>query len=192
MHLLRQFITFFGVGVAATVADWGSFFILERFLGVPSVYAALTAYCCGGVLSYVLNRIHRNACNPVFSFMAVVGYYDMRVIRPVVAAIFAVAGAYAIARMVESSLFVALRSGIVPDGVNGPLSRFMALAAMVLVLGSLGWRAVLRSLQHADQACEQVAHQKLGPMMAGLPGSALSLPLAIAVMVDTPLLSFFR
>ena len=58
MHLLRQFITFFGVGVAATVADWGSFFILERFLGVPSVYAALTAYCCGGVLSYVLNRVH--------------------------------------------------------------------------------------------------------------------------------------
>lgn len=58
MHLLRQFITFFGVGVAATLTDWGTFFLLGRFVGVPSVYAALIAYCTGGVLSYALNRAH--------------------------------------------------------------------------------------------------------------------------------------
>jgi putative flippase GtrA len=58
MHLLRQFITFFGVGVAATITDWSTFFVLGRFAGVPNVYAALVAYCCGGMLSYGLNRAH--------------------------------------------------------------------------------------------------------------------------------------
>ncbi len=58
MNLLRQFVTFFGVGVLATITDWGTFFVLGRFFGLPNVYAALIAYCCGGVLSYTLNRMH--------------------------------------------------------------------------------------------------------------------------------------
>ncbi len=58
MHLLKQFITFFGVGVAATITDWSTFFVLGVFFAVPNVYAALIAYCCGGVLSYTLNRMH--------------------------------------------------------------------------------------------------------------------------------------
>jgi hypothetical protein len=116
----------------------------------------------------------------------------MRVVRPLVAAIFAVAGGYAVARMVESSLFLALRNGILPEGVSGPLSRFMALGALALVLGSLGWRAVLRALQHADKVCESRAGKKAGPWTAGIVGSALALPLALAAVLDTPLLSFFR
>lgn len=115
----------------------------------------------------------------------------MRIIRPVVAGVFVVAGAYAIARMVESTLFIALRNGIVPDGINGPAARIAALAAMILVLASLGWRAVLRSLQHADQHCEKRAGKKAGPLTAGLIGSALALPLAIAAAIDTPWWSFF-
>lgn len=115
----------------------------------------------------------------------------MRIIRPVVSGVFVVAGAYAIARMVESSLFVALRHGIVPDGINGPAARIAALAAMIFVLASLGWRAVLRALQHADQHCEKRAGKKAGPMTAGLIGSALALPLAVAAAVDTPWWSFF-
>ncbi len=58
MHLFRQFITFFGVGVAATLTDWSTFFVLGRFFSVPNVYAALVAYCLGGMLSYTLNRAH--------------------------------------------------------------------------------------------------------------------------------------
>jgi hypothetical protein len=116
----------------------------------------------------------------------------MRIVRPLVAAVFSVAGAYAIARMVESSLFIALKGGIVPDGVNEPLSRFMSLGALGLVLGTLGWRAVLRALQHADQTCEKRTAKKSAPWTAGLVGSALAVPLALAAVLDTPLLSFFR
>lgn len=58
MQWLKQFITFFGVGVAATITDWSIFFVLGSWAGLSSVYAALIAYCCGGVLSYSLNRMH--------------------------------------------------------------------------------------------------------------------------------------
>jgi putative flippase GtrA len=58
MRLLLQFVTFFGVGVAATVTDWGSFFLLTTFAGASSVVGALISYCCGGILSYLLNRRH--------------------------------------------------------------------------------------------------------------------------------------
>lgn len=58
MPFLKQFVTFFGVGVAATITDWSTFFVLGTFVGVPSVYAALASYCCGGIISYTLNRTH--------------------------------------------------------------------------------------------------------------------------------------
>ncbi len=58
MPVLAQIFTFFGVGVAATIADWGTFFLLDHYLGVPNVYAALMSYCCGGIVSYTLNRSH--------------------------------------------------------------------------------------------------------------------------------------
>ncbi len=115
----------------------------------------------------------------------------MRILRPVATGIFAVAGAYAIARMVESSLYLALRNGIVPDGLNGPAARIFSLTAMVLVLAALGWRAVLRSLQHADELCEK-QKKRSATFTVGLVGSALALPLAIAAAVDTPWWSFFR
>ena len=44
--------------MAATITDWSTFFVLSRFVGVPNVYAALIAYCCGGLISYTLNRTH--------------------------------------------------------------------------------------------------------------------------------------
>jgi hypothetical protein len=116
----------------------------------------------------------------------------MRIIRPVATGVFAVAGAYAIARMVESSLYLALRGGVVPDDVNGPIARLFALGAMGLVLATLGWRAVLRALQHADELCEKRKGRRLGPLTAGLVGSALCAPLALAAAIDTPWWSFFR
>jgi putative flippase GtrA len=58
MPLLKQFITFFGVGVAATVTDWSTFFVLQHFFAVTPVVAVGIAYCCGGTISYTLNRLH--------------------------------------------------------------------------------------------------------------------------------------
>lgn len=116
----------------------------------------------------------------------------MRLSRPIITAAFVMAGAYAVARMVEAALFHALKAGIVPDGINGPLARIAAVGALVLVLSSLGWRAVLRSLQHADEVCAEHDRTKVSPYFAGWWGTAISLPLALAAFIDTPLLSFFR
>ena len=133
----------------------------------------------------------------------------MRIIRPMVTAVFALAGAYAIARMVDGALFLSLRAGVAPDAVAAPLSRGLALGAFLLVSIAFGWRAVLRALQHADQLCTQkeltaaerlaiLARQEkkkrpINPWLVGLVGSAIALPLALGGLLDAiPLLSFFR
>ena len=134
----------------------------------------------------------------------------MRIFRPAVTGIFALAGAYAIARMVEGALFLSLRAGITPESVAGPLSRAFAFGAFLLVSTAFGWRAVLRALQHADAACTPEdalrAVDKLAmisgtkklpraknPWTVGLLGSAIAAPLALAALLEAlPLLSFFR
>jgi hypothetical protein len=135
----------------------------------------------------------------------------MRLIRPIVTAIFALAGAYAIARMVDGALFISLRAGVAPDALAQPLARAIAFLAFLHVSIAFGWRAVLRALQHADAACTPVAvaataaerlallsgqkkpsHVR-GPWTVGLIGSAIAAPLALAALLDAlPLLSFFR
>jgi hypothetical protein len=65
----------------------------------------------------------------------------------------------------------------------------MAGTAMTIVVFSHGWRAVLRSLQHADATCQDSKH----PWTAGMWGSVLALPLAFALLLEAEaLLSFFR
>jgi hypothetical protein len=116
----------------------------------------------------------------------------MRVVRPVVAAIFSVAGAYAIARMLEGSTFVALKGALGDLEGAGLAARVVAFVGMALVLVSFGVRATLRSLQHADLACTKREQQKAGPWRAGLWGNVLALPLAAAVALEARvLLSFF-
>ena len=76
-----------------------------------------------------------------------------------------------------------------PADVAAPLARIFAGTAMTIVLFSHAWRAVLRALQHADEACLAAKH----PMMTGLWGSVLSFPLALALLLEAEaLLSFFR
>lgn len=134
----------------------------------------------------------------------------MRIFRPVITGIFALAGAYAIARMVDGALFISLRAGVAPDAVAQPIARILALGAFVHVSVAFGWRAVLRALQHADAACQPalatsaadrlalMSGQKkparpTGPWTVGLIGTALAAPLALAALLDAlPLLSFFR
>lgn len=104
----------------------------------------------------------------------------MRLLRPALTALFALGGAAAAARLLEASLFALLSA-------EGALAAGAAVGArlagglgLVLVLASLGWRAVLRALQHADAAC--VA--SVQPWARGWWGTALTLPLAAAAGLE--------
>jgi hypothetical protein len=108
----------------------------------------------------------------------------MRLVRPVVTGVFAAGGAYAVARLVESTLFVALQADVAPPAVAEVVARAMGWLAVVLVLGRLGWRAVLRALEHADAACEERVKLARSPWPVGLWGSVLSLPLAVALVLE--------
>jgi hypothetical protein len=113
----------------------------------------------------------------------------MRLVRPLVTTIFAFGGAYAVSKLVESTLFVGLVGDVAPADVAAPVARILAGTAMTLVIFSHGWRAVLRSLQHADATCLESKH----PWMAGMWGSVLAFPLALALLLEAEaLLSFFR
>lgn len=113
----------------------------------------------------------------------------MRVVRPLVTLAFAVAGAYAVSRLVEATLFVGLVGDVASADVAQGVARVASGLAFLAVLASLGWRAVARALQHADAAC--VASPR--PWMAGWWGSVLALPLAVAVLLEAEaLLSVLR
>lgn len=118
----------------------------------------------------------------------------MRVLRPLAALAFALAGAFAVARMAESSLFEALRGAQAPLEWVEPLARAASVASLVLVMLSLGGRLALRALEHADAACEAAGRTKgRKALTAGLLGTALAVPLAVAAVLDaTPLWALFR
>jgi hypothetical protein len=116
----------------------------------------------------------------------------MRWIRPVATALVAVAGACTVARLVQGTVYLSWRE-LLGDGAADVVARGLALAALVGLLWRLGWRAVLRNLQHADAASEAHARGLAGALAYGLPGSALVVPLALAAALDaSPLLSFVR
>ena len=73
-------------------------------------------------------------------------------------------------------------------------ARGLALGALVGILATLGWRAVLRNLQHADTASEEnMPRLVAGALATGSSGSALAVPLALAAALDaSPVLSFLR
>jgi hypothetical protein len=113
----------------------------------------------------------------------------MRLVRPLVTAIFVFGGAYGVSKLVESTLFVGLVGDVAPADIAAPIARILAGTAMTIVLFSHAWRAVLRSLQHADATCQASKH----PWMAGTWGSVLAFPLAVALLLEAEaLLSFFR
>jgi hypothetical protein len=116
----------------------------------------------------------------------------MRWIRPLATALVAVAGACAVARLVQGTVYLSWRE-LLGDGAADVAARGLALAALVGLLWRLGWRAVLRNLQHADTASEAHARGFARALAYGLPGSALVAPLALAAALDaSPLLSFVR
>jgi hypothetical protein len=117
---------------------------------------------------------------------------SMRWIRPLATALVAVAGACTVARLVQGTVYLSWRELLGEDAADG-VARGLALAALLGLLWRLGWRAVLRNLQHADEASELHARGVARALAYGLPGSALVAPLALAAALDaSPLLSFVR
>ena len=117
---------------------------------------------------------------------------SMRWIRPLATALVAVAGACTVARLVQGTVYLSWRD-LFGEAVADGVARGLALAALVGLLWRLGGRAVLRNLQHADEASELHARGFARALAYGLPGSALVAPLALAAALDaSPLLSFLR
>jgi putative flippase GtrA len=55
-HLLRQFISFFGVGLVAAAVHYGVLIWLVEMEGMAVIPATLIGYVLGGLVSYLLNR----------------------------------------------------------------------------------------------------------------------------------------
>lgn len=117
----------------------------------------------------------------------------LRLARPLAAACFVLAGLVGLGQMLQASLFQGL-TGLLGAGAALFLARVAALGAMAAVAASLGGRAVLRHLQHADAVSERdEGRPVLARVLHGLPGTVVLLPLAAAALVATaPLLGFFR
>ncbi len=58
MTLHRQFSAFALVGAIATAVHYAALIGLKELAYWPVIPSTLSGYCCGGVVSYVLNRRH--------------------------------------------------------------------------------------------------------------------------------------
>jgi hypothetical protein len=113
----------------------------------------------------------------------------MLVLRPLATAAVCLAGACAVARMVEGAFYLSMVEAL--GSRASPASRGLALAALLGVLLTLGWRAVAGSFQDAREATADDPVKVA--LVRGLWGSALAVPLALAALLDaSPVLSFFR
>jgi hypothetical protein len=116
----------------------------------------------------------------------------LRWTRPLATAAVAVAGACAVARLIQGSVYLSGR-GLLGESAADMAARGLALGALVGILATLGWRAVLRNLQHADTASEENVRGRWQALSYGLVGSAVAVPLALAAALDaSPVLSFLR
>jgi hypothetical protein len=116
----------------------------------------------------------------------------MRWTRPVATAAVVLAGACAVALSIQGTVYLSWRE-LFGDRAADLVARGLALGALVGLLASLGWRAVLRNLQHADASSELHARGWRQAFAHGLVGSALVVPLALAAALDaSPVLSFLR
>jgi hypothetical protein len=116
----------------------------------------------------------------------------VRWVRPLATAAVVLAGACAVARLVQGTVYLSWRE-LFGEGAADVAARGLALAALGGILATLGWRAVLRNLQHADAASREHVRSPWQALAYGLGGSALAVPLALAAVLDAaPVLSFFR
>jgi hypothetical protein len=97
-----------------------------------------------------------------------------------------------VALLVQGTVYLSWRQ-LLGEPAADTAARGLAVAALMGILGTLGWRAVLRNLQHADTDSQENVHNRLQALSYGLVGSALAVPLAIAAALDaSPILSFYR
>ncbi|MCI0571074.1 MAG: hypothetical protein L0Y66_09990 [Myxococcaceae bacterium] len=117
----------------------------------------------------------------------------LRVSRPVGALCFVLAGVVALGQTLQASLFHA-GSGLLGADAALLVARLLALAAMLGVAASLGGRAFLRHLQHADAVSERdEGRPTVARLLHGLPATVVMVPLAVAALVATaPVMGFFR
>ncbi len=116
----------------------------------------------------------------------------LRWVLPLATAAVALAGACTAARLVQGTVYLTWR-GLLGDGVSHGLAQLLALLALGGVLAALGWRAVLRNLEHADARAAAPAGSARERLTRGLVGCAIVAPLALAALLDaSPVLSFFR
>jgi hypothetical protein len=112
--------------------------------------------------------------------------------RPLATAAVVLAGACAVARLVQGTVYLSWRE-LLGERAADVAGRGLALGALVGILVTLGWRAVLRNLQHADTDSEENIRTRWQAFSYGLLGSALAVPLALAAALDaSPVLSFLR
>jgi hypothetical protein len=116
----------------------------------------------------------------------------LRLTRPICALAVTLAGACAVGRMIQGSLYLGSR-GLFGDSFASLLARAAALVAVVAVCATFGHRAVIGHLRRADALAIEEAKRLIVGKSRGLVGAAVLIPLAIAALLDaTPLLSFFR
>jgi hypothetical protein len=105
----------------------------------------------------------------------------LRALRALPAVPIALAGACATARMVQGALLLSLQRGAAGEEFAGPFARLVAIALLLAVCATFGWRAIRISALHARARS------------TGLVPTLLLLPISLAALVDAaPVLSFFR
>jgi len=112
----------------------------------------------------------------------------LRIVRPLVTAIIALAGACSTARLLQGSVHLALHGG----PFAGFLARTLAVVAVCALVASLAWRAVVHAMLTADRTSDRRARSWRSALALGAPSAALLLPLALAGLRAAPLLSFLR
>lgn len=115
----------------------------------------------------------------------------LRLSRLFASASMAMAGACAVARMIQGAVYLSARP-LVKSPFAASLGRGLAIGVLIGILATVGWRAVLRNLQAADQRSREARGARQA-LLHGLLGAAITVPLAVAALADaSPVLSFFR
>jgi hypothetical protein len=104
-------------------------------------------------------------------------------VRPLAALLVGMAGAGAVARMVQGSLQLALHSGA--------LARIGGAAVLLALLVFFVPRAALRTLERADTLSAEKGRTAARAATLGLAGALLLLPLALAALSASRLYAFF-
>lgn len=116
----------------------------------------------------------------------------LRVALPLVTALIVLAGAVAVARMVQGAAYLSLISWL-GSATAGWVARALALVALAAVAVSLCWRAVLRTLQYADEVAQRRPMTRSRRLLEGARTVAVCAPLALAALLfATPWTSLFR